>query len=173
MAISYEKELLLNEYDDQLGHSMNQIVVQYAHLPPDKVWQLRNTLAKANNSLEVVRKRVFLKAASKNGIEFDPAIFKGSICVVYINQAEPQHALKEVFNFKKSNPDFKLGVVCGRIDGKIVTGSEVEVLSSLPTLDEMRAQFIALLVTPMSQMLSVLEAKLEAPLSAEPETQTE
>lgn len=180
--MNYEKELLLNEIKDQIGQSKSLIVAQYGKLPPDKVWGLRSNLAKNKSALEVVRKRVFLKAADLSGIHFfkdqkvDENLFVGNISVVLVNQEESMSSLKELFKFKGENADLKLNVLCGYIDGQVMTGAEVEYLSKLPTLDEMRSQFIGLLVAPMTHMLSVLEEKIKldpSSATAEPTTQTE
>ncbi len=175
--MNYEKELLLNEIKGQIDQSKSLIVAQYGKLPPDLVWSLRNNLAKNGSTLEVVRKRVFLKAAAQSGIQLDESLFKGNIGVVFVNQEESMNALKDVFKFKNENKDIKLSVLCGSIDGQVMSGAEVEYLSKLPTLDEMRSQFIGLLVAPMTHTLSVFEEKIKQmdPSSAagEQTTQTE
>ena len=173
--MSYEKELLLNEIKEQVGRSTSMIPIQYGCLPPGKVWTLRSNLAKSGSTLEVVRRRVFLKAAALSGINFDETLFKGNVGVVFVNQENSMDALKDVFKFKNDHPELKLGVLCGHIDGKPMTGAEVEYLAKLPSLDVMRSQFIALLVSPMTLTLSVMEAAIEGPLSASAEqtTQTE
>jgi large subunit ribosomal protein L10 len=76
-------------------------------------------------------------------------------------------------NFSAENGD-SIAVLCGQIEGKIVPGAEVVMLSRLPGINEMRAELIALFVSPMAQTLSVLEAAMEGPLSViEQKSQTE
>ena len=52
-----------------------------------------------------------------------------------------------------------------QIEGKIMPGTEIEMLSKLPGMDEMRAILLGLFTSPMAQMLSVLEAVVAEPLS--------
>ena len=168
---SYENELLLKEFKGQIEGSTSMFVFQYAALNPDKVWNLRSELAKNKSTLEVVRRRVFQQAAKEAGLA-DESPIKGNICAVFVSQPEPMDTLKSVFNFKGENADSKIQALYGSMDGKLMTAEEVEYLSKLPNLDGMRSQLIGLFTAPMAQVLSVMEAKIEA-ASADQKTQTE
>lgn len=159
-----EKELLLKEIQDKIGGSTAMLVTRYEKLEPNTSWQLRETLVKQGSLFEVVRKRVFLKAAEKAGIQFDATLLGGHIGIVFVNQPDTMAPTKAVFKFSEENANL-LQVVCGQIEGKIVPGAELEELSKLPGMDEMRAMMIGLFTSPMSQMLSVLEAVMAEPLS--------
>jgi len=152
-----EKELLLNEIKDQIEASTAMIITSYSKLEPNASWNLRESLVKQGSILEVVRKRVFLKAAERAGIKLDDSLFKGHIGVVFINQPDAMAPAKTVFKFSEQNGKI-FDVICGKIDGNMIPGSEVEVLSKLPTMDEIRATMLGLFVAPMAQMLSVMEA---------------
>lgn len=156
-----EKELLLNEIKEKIEGSTAILVAQYQKLEPNPSWKLREELSKNGSILEVVRKRVFVKAAEKAGVKFDDASLNGHIGVVFINQPDAMPAAKTIIKFSEENADI-LKVLCGRIEGKFVPGTEVEMLSKLPGLEDMRAIMLGLFTSPMSQMLSVLEAAIEA-----------
>lgn len=159
-----EKELLLNEIKDKIDASTSMLVTSYSKLEPNQSWQLREELNKSGSVLEVVRKRVFLKAAEKSGLKIDESLLAGHIGVVFVTQPDAMPTAKAVFKFSGENANI-LQIVCGQIDGKIMPGAEIEVLSKLPGLDEMRAMFLGLLTSPMSHMLSVMEAAIAGPLS--------
>lgn len=155
-----EKTLLLDEVKDKLSASKGLIVASYNKLEPNASWKLRESLGKEGSILEVVKKRVFLKALEGSSIQIDEALLAGHIGVVFVNQPDAMPAAKAVFKFAEENTDV-LTVLCGQIEGKMMPGAEVEILSKLPSLDEMRAIMLGLFTSPMSQMLSVLEAKVE------------
>ncbi len=168
-----EKQLLLNEIKEKIDSSTAMIVARYAKLPANGSWQLRSRLAEAGSLFEVVRKRVFLKAAEMSGLKFDDSEMTGHIGVVFVNQPDALASAKALMKFSSENAD-SLEVVCGQIEGKMVPGAEVVMLSKLPGLNEMRAEFLALLVSPMSHTLSVLDAAMSGPLSViEQKSQTE
>src|SRR5262245_14539832 len=111
-----EKQLLLNEIVDKIDASIGMIVTSYNKLEPNLSWRLRELLGKSGSQFEVVRKRVFLKAAEKSGVSLDEAALLGHIGVVFVNQPDAMEPAKVVFKFSEENADL-LKVLCGKIDG--------------------------------------------------------
>jgi large subunit ribosomal protein L10 len=127
-------------------------------------WRLRELLQKDDSQYEVVKKRLFLKAAELSGIQFNSSLLEGHIGVVFVSQADAIVPAKTVFKFSEENGKL-LEVLEGFIEGKIMPGAELEMLSKLPGIDEMRAGLLALFVSPMSHVLSVMEAAIAGPLA--------
>jgi large subunit ribosomal protein L10 len=152
-----EKQFLLDEIKDKLGASSALFVTRYNKLEPNAAWQLRDKLGKQGTVYEVVRKRVFLKALEGTEMKLDPAMLEGHIGIAFVTK-DAMASAKTLFQFGEENPD-TLTVLCGQMDGKLLPGAEVEALSKLPSLDEMRAILLGLFTSPMAQFLSVLEAK--------------
>ena len=69
---------------------------------------------------------------------------------------DPVAAAKVTVKFANSNDKFK--VVGGILDGRILTDKDVEALSKLPSLDELRAKIIGILSTPATRVAGVLQA---------------
>lgn len=159
-----EKPLLLDEIKDKIDASTALIVTSYNKLEPNTSWLLRELLGKAGSQFEVVKKRVFVKAAEKSGLKIDESLLKGHIGIVFVSQPDAMVPAKAVIKFSEENGNL-LRVLCGQIEGKIMPGAEVEMLSKLPGIDEMRAILLGLFTAPMSQMLSVMEAAIAGPLS--------
>lgn len=159
-----EKPLLLDEIKDKIDASTAMIVTSYNKLEPNTSWSLRDLLGKTGGNFEVVKKRVFAKAAELSGVKLDESLLKGHIGVVFISQPDAMVPAKAVIKFSEENGNL-LTVLCGQIDGKIVPGAEVVMLSKLPGIDEMRATLLGLFTSPMSYMLSVMEAAIAGPLS--------
>lgn len=155
-----EKELLLEEIKEKIDASSSWIVARYKKLEPNAAWRLRSELSQAGGLLEVVRKRVFVKAAEKAGVSLDPKELAGNIGVFFVQGEEYLPAAKTVFKFAEENEN-TLEVLFGRVAGEKISGRDLEVLAKLPGKDEMRAGMLALFTSPMSQLLSVLEAAIE------------
>lgn len=156
-----EKPLLMGAIKELIDASTSMIVARYERLQPNVSWQFREKLAKNGSEFEVVPKRVFLKAVTLAGVKIDETLLKGHVGVVFVNQPDAMAPAKAVFEFSESNGQI-FEVLFGSIDGKIVPGSEIEMLSKLPGMDEMRAIMLGMFTAPMSQMLSVMEAKVDA-----------
>jgi large subunit ribosomal protein L10 len=159
-----EKPLLLGEIKKKIDASSALVVARYDRLEPNISWHLRATLARSGSLFEVVRKRVFLKAAEQAGIRLDETLLKGHVGVIFITQSDAMAPTKAIYQFSSENGDI-LEVLCGQIEGKFVPAEELAMMSKLPGLEEMRANFLALLTSPMSQLLSVLEAVMGESLS--------
>jgi large subunit ribosomal protein L10 len=159
-----EKKILLDEIKEKIDGSTALIVTRYEKLPPNGSWTLRDRLGKLGCQYEVVRKRVFLKAAEQAGIHIEESLLLGHIGVAFVAESEAVSSAKVLLKYSEENAQ-AIQFLLGKIEGKIVPGSEVEMLARLPGIDEMRAQFIALLVAPMSQLLSVFEAAMAGPLA--------
>lgn len=158
------KELLLNEIREKIDASKAMIITRYDKLTPNASWQLRHQIAQSGGSFEVVRKKIFLKAAEKSGIQLDPALLKGHVGIAFICHSDAIPSAKLIFKFSADNGEI-FHVLCGQIEGKLVPGAELEMLSKLPGIDEMRSSLLALFTSPMSQLLAVLEAVMAEPLS--------
>ncbi|MEN9654900.1 MAG: ribosomal protein [Chlamydiota bacterium] len=159
-----EKQLLLDEVKQKIDASVSMIVTSYDKLEPNLSWSLRDALSKQGSQYEVVKKRVFAKAASMAGIAIDETTLKGHVGVVFVAQQDAMAPAKTILKFSEDNGDL-MKLLCGHIEGKTIPAEEVEMLAKLPGIDEMRANLLALFTSPMSQMLSVVEAFLAGPLS--------
>jgi len=160
-----EKKILLDEIKEKIDESTALIVTRYNKLPPNGAWTLREGLSKLGCQFEVVRKRVFAKAAEQAGIQIDESLLVGHIGVAFMAEANALQSAKVLLKYSEDNAQ-AIQFLLGKMDGKIIPGSEVEVLAKLPALDELRAQLLGLLVAPMSQLLAVFDAAMAGPLAA-------
>ncbi len=159
-----EKQLLLDEIKQKIDSSTAMIIARYDRLPPNLSWEFRDQLAKSGSLFEVVRKRVFVKAAEMSGIKIDESQLSGHIGIVFVQQSDAIPSAKVLIKFSESNQNI-LQVVSGRIEGVMYAGADVEMLSRLPDINGMRSELIGLFISPMSLMLSVLDAVMSEPLS--------
>lgn len=153
-----EKKLLLDEIKDKIESSNAMIITKYQSVEPNASWEFRSSLQKLDSEFEIVKKRIFLKAANECGIEVSLDALPGNIGVVFLGE-NTIDATKAFYKFSTDNNDL-FEVLLGRFEKKIYSPKEVKQLSKLPSMDEIRAQFIGLLQAPMSQTLSVMESLL-------------
>lgn len=153
-----EKQLLKQEIKDKMDHYGSFVIMQYVGLAANAANDFRREIGKMGGDVEVVRKRVLVKAAEDAGIQLDPASLTGHIGIVFLGQ-DPLETTKAVFKFSQDR-EKAIQVLGGLFDGRLYAGADVEKLSQLPSLDEMRAQFLGTLEAPMAQTLAVMEALL-------------
>ncbi len=151
-----EKQFLLDEIKDKMATAKALVFASYKKLEPNAAAGFRSNLAKTGGSLEVVRKRILIKAAQVAGVTLDKELLKGHIAV-FIAEEDPVQTTKTIYQFCQQNEGV-LKVLCGRFEGAICSAQDVEQISNLPSKDEMRAQFLGTLEAPLSQTLAVFEA---------------
>lgn len=153
-----EKQLLLDEIKHKIESSTALLVTSYDKLSPTLSWDFAQELRKKDSSYEVVKKRIFIKAAQEAGVTLADESLEGNIGVVFI-KGDTTDTTKTVFQFNKEREQF-LKVLSGNFEGTVYSAEEVQALSTLPSKDEMRAQFLGLLEAPMAQTLSVMQSLL-------------
>lgn len=155
-----EKQLLLNEVKDQIEHFGSFVIMRYLKLSANKANEFRRQVIKIGGNVEVMRKRILIKAAKEAGVELDLEALPGHIGLVYAND-DPIEMTKFVFKFGSENAK-AIEVVGGRFDGQIYNAVDVEKLSKLPGKNEMRAQLLSTFEAPMAQTLAVMDALLSS-----------
>ncbi len=154
-----EKQLLLNEVEGQINeHNGSFVIVSYQGLSANSANEFRRQIIKLGGNVEVVRKRILIKAAGAAGIELQLKSLPGHIGLVYAGE-DAIETTKAVFHFSQEN-DKTIQVIGGRFDGQLYTSEEVTRLSKLPGKNEMRSQLLATFEAPMAQTLAVIEALL-------------
>lgn len=155
-----EKNLLLVDIQRKISGSNAFFITQNCGIDPNKDAGFRSQLLKVGGEYEVVRKRIFYKAAIEAGIKLDESFLQGHIGVVF-STLDPVQTTKTLFAFLKESDD-KLKVLGGHFDGQVCNAKDVEAISKLPSKDEMRAQLLAVFEAPMSHVLGTMDALLSS-----------
>ncbi len=153
-----EKELLKREIQDKLKNFDSFVIMNYAGLNANVANDFRREVAKLGGDVEVVRKRVLLKAAEEAGIPLEYHLYL-AILELFLSGQDPIETTKMVFKFGQDREKV-IQVIGGRFDGRLYAGADVERLATLPGKDEMRAQLLSVFEAPLSQTLAVMEALL-------------
>ena len=153
-----EKTLLKEEIKEQFNRFGSFVIMQYEKLTANAANDFRREVRKSGGQVEMVRKRVLIKAADDAGIKLEHASLPGHIGIAFLGE-DPIEATKIVFKFSKDQGNI-IEVIGGQFDGQLYSGEDVKRLSTLPSKDEMRAQLLSTLEAPLSQTLAVMEALL-------------
>lgn len=153
-----EKTLLLQEIEEKIENSSAMVITRYKHMSPNLAAKFRFDIEKNGGNFEVVKKRLLVQAAKRMGFALDRAVLQGHIGVVFAGQ-DPVQTTKYIYQFSKENDEL-LDVLGGRFEGALCSAADVQLISKLPSKDEMRAQLLGTLEAPMSHTLSVMEALL-------------
>ncbi len=154
-----EKQFLLDEVKDKIAGAKAIVIARYKKLEPNVAAPFRMNLAKTGGVLEVVRKRLLLKAAESLGVAIDPSwLGNGHIAVIAAREDAVQ-TTKVIYQFCQENEEV-LEIVGGQFEGALCQKQDFEQIAKLPSQDVMRAQFLSVLEAPLSQTLACMEALL-------------
>jgi len=157
LAITRErKEELVAEYHRILGGTDGFIVTQYKALTVANVSDLRSKLREQRGSFVVTKNTLFRIALEQTGWTIPLDLLNGPVGVVFGNGNLPAVA-KVIIDYQKDNAE-RLQIKGGVMGVDRLTADEVQAISQLPSLDELRAQLAGLLLQPATGLVGVLNS---------------
>jgi len=130
------------------------VVTHYMGLTVAEMTDLRGRLRQEGAQLQVVKNTLATKALNGSiGAEGD-ALFKGPVAIAFA--PDPVSAAKVATQYAKENDKFS--VIGGFMGEQVLDKSSVTALASLPSLDQLRAKLIGLILAPASKIAGVLQA---------------
>lgn len=150
-----EKQFLVDEVSKHLGKSSYVYLVDFRAVSVVDAAALRQKLAPLGAEFHVVKNSILNVAAKGANLPDLGEWLSGQTGIVIGGEEAPAVAKVLVSFFKdKQKLDVKIGVM----DGELLSKDKVTVLSTLPGKDALRAQLLALLSTPATQLVRVLQA---------------
>ena len=130
------------------------LVAHYKGLTVAEMSELRVKVRAAGANFKVTKNLLAKRAVAATTYEKITSLFVGPTAIAY--SSDPVSAAKVLQEFSKKNG--KLVLVGGAFGETILDKAAIAQLAMLPSLDELRAQIIALLQTPATRIAGVLQA---------------
>jgi large subunit ribosomal protein L10 len=148
------KEELVAQYTDILQSASGFIITEYRGMTMGDFNTLRNKLRETGGSYVVTKNTLFSIALRQNNWAVPEELLLGPVATAFADGNLPGLA-KLLLDFKKDHEE--TFVIKGGVMGEnVLSAAEVEAISKLPSLDELRAQIAGLLVQPATGLVSVL-----------------
>jgi large subunit ribosomal protein L10 len=151
-----EKQVLIDTLHTDFEKSPHVILVDFRGLTVPAVTEFRRKVRQAGSTYRVVKNSLALRAAKGTAYEKLSDKFEGTTGVAYTG-SDPVALAKVLVDFAKDNPNLV-------VKGALVSGTQmldaegVKALSTMPSLPEMRAKFLGLLLAPATNLVRVLNA---------------
>lgn len=155
MITRADKESEIKVISEKLAKSKAAFIVDFKGMKVDQVTDLRKKLHPIESEMKVVR-NTLAKRALKDFPVMSDAIsgtFKGTNALVFA-YGDVAAAAKTLATFAKDIEVFQLK--SGVMDGRKLDEQTINFLATLPGKDQLRSQFLALLNTPATQIVRVL-----------------
>lgn len=159
MAISRaRKEELVAQYTDLLNESDGFVVVRTSGMTVPQVQALRGAIYEAEGNYVRTKNTLFRIALNNTGWTTSDELIKGPIAVAFGKGNFPGVAKAVLKHIKDAALEEKLKVTGGVMAEEVLDAESVKAVSELPTLDELRAQIIGLVVSPATGIVNVLNS---------------
>ena len=149
-----EKEELVSILHQELSESALVVVSTNAGMTVSEVSDLRRKMRDAGANYRVAKNTLARLSIVGTPSEAIRPLLSGPTGLAY--SKDPVAAAKVTVQFSNGNDKFK--VIGGVLNGNLLTGKEVEALSKLPSMDELRAKILAVIATPATRVAGVVQA---------------
>lgn len=130
-------------------------VTGYRGMTVNQSSELRRRVRAAGGTYEVVKNRLARRAAVDTSLAGIEGELKGP-CALVSHRTDPIVLAKVLSDFAKDHPQLQL--LAGVVDAKDVLRAEgIKTLATLPGLPELRAQLLALVMTPATMLVRLLQ----------------
>lgn len=157
-----EKQCLLDEIKEKIESSKGFIVANYRGLTAMQFRAFRDKLVEQGGEFEVVQKRVFMKALQASSRSVSLKEMTGHVGVIFAYKDIISLA-KDTIKYSSENED-AISFLVGHIDGEYYAAEEIETLTKLPSLAQLRSQVLGLFGATCSQMVGSCQAVLSSVL---------
>ncbi len=148
-----QKQTEIEELQKRFASDDIVLVTHNEGMTVAQVTQLRNELRNAGASYKVAKNTLIRIALKGTKFEQITSMFTGPTGIA--SSKDPAVA-KVAQKFAKDNE--KLKIIGGAMGDKILDAKAVEVLSKLPSLDELRSKICGLLVAAPTKLAGILQA---------------
>lgn len=149
-----EKAELIASLHQTLADATIVVITRQSGLTVAEVTDLRAKMRKAGAGYRVAKNRLARLALEGTPFAKLSPMFVGPTAIAY--SKDPVAAAKIAVEYAKNNE--KLSIVGGSLGDQQLDVEGVKALASLPSLDELRARFLALLNTPATRIAGVVQA---------------
>ncbi|MXV93706.1 MAG: 50S ribosomal protein L10 [Chloroflexi bacterium] len=150
------KEELVAEYTEILSQSDGFVVVQTQGLGVSQVQGLRNTVREQNGRYLVAKNTLMRKALQEADWVVPDDLLVGPVAIVFGGDNMPGVSKALLKHMQDEGFEERMQVTGGVMAGEILDAQQVDAVSKLPTLDELRAQLAGLVLSPAQGVVNAL-----------------
>ncbi len=149
-----QKEELVASLRQVFEETAIVVVTHYSGLTVAEIGDLRDRMRAEGAGFKVTKNRLTRLALEGTKFQGLNDMFTGPTAIAY--SKDPVAAAKVAVKFAKDNDN--LVVLGGALGAERLDVDRVETLAALPSLDELRASFVGLILAPATRIAGVLQA---------------
>jgi large subunit ribosomal protein L10 len=154
-----DKERIVDELAAELAAADTLIVADYRGLTNKQLESLRDELLPHGARFRIVKNTLTRRAAEQAGADPLLVMLEGPTAIAFIESSgDPAAVAKALAQTARTTN--VLALRGGILEGKPLSGDEVDRLATLPPLDVLRGQLVGAVVAPLTQLLALVSAPL-------------
>jgi large subunit ribosomal protein L10 len=158
-VLKTDKERIVEELAAELGAAETLIVADYRGLTNKQLEALRDELIPHGARFRIVKNTLTRRAAEQAGADALLVMLEGPTAIAFIESSgDPAAVAKALAQTAKATNVLTLRG--GILEGKTLSGAEVDRLATLPPVDVLRGQLLGAIVAPLTQLLGLVSAPL-------------
>jgi large subunit ribosomal protein L10 len=154
-----EKEQIVARLAQELSAADTLIVADYRGLTNKQLEALRDKLLESGARFRIVKNTLTRRAAEQVGAEALLVMLEGPTAIAFIESGGDPAAVAKALaaTAKETNV---LSFRGGLLEGKALSGEDIDRLATLPPVDVLRGQLVGAIVAPVTQLLGLVAAPL-------------
>jgi large subunit ribosomal protein L10 len=154
------KEQIVAELTERLQATDTLIVADYRGLTMKEIDALRGELLQHNARFTVVKNSLTRRAAEAAGADIVLTLLDGPTAIAFLDSgADPVAVAKALADTARTTK--VLAIRGGMLEGRVMSGAEVEELAKLPAADVLRGQVLGAIAAPLYAILGLFTAPLQ------------
>ncbi len=155
MGLSFEeKKNVVSKVHDYFMNSGSIVAADYTGLTVSQMTDLRRKARESGVVVKVLKNTLAKRAVKGTEHETMADSLVGPLLYI-VSSEDPGAGARLVKEFTKSNDRLIAKVIA--FSGEVRPGADLDVLASLPTMDEARAQLLSLLTQPQTGLVRLLK----------------
>jgi large subunit ribosomal protein L10 len=155
-----DKERVVAELTEKLRSSETMIVADYRGLTMPQIDALRSKLIESGARFTVVKNTLTRRAAEAAGADALLALLEGPSAIAFVEADGDAVAVAKAL--ADSARDTRvLEIRGGVMQGRVISGGDVESLAKLPPLEVLRGQVIGAILAPLNAIAGLVNAPLQ------------
>jgi large subunit ribosomal protein L10 len=154
-----QKEAVVAELTERLKQSETLIVADYRGLTMTEIDDLRGKLIEAGARFSVVKNTLTRRAAEAAGQEQLLAMLEGPTAIAFLESDGDAVAVAKALS-DAAKATKVLEIRGGVMQGRTITGDDVESLAKLPPLDALRGQVVGAITSPLYTIVGLFTAPM-------------
>ncbi len=153
MLTRSQKEEIVQKLTKELETAPAAVFADFKGLGANDMVKVKKELRESGSTFQIIKKKLLAIALKNNNIDLDTKSLDGQVAISV--SADEVTSAKLIAKIAKDNENIKL--IGGVLDGDLLTLEEAVALSKMPSLDELRGQFVGLLQSPAKSFASAIQ----------------